>query len=45
LRGFDSRRLHYRLEIRWFGPATELLDRLRKLPSGGGAEAVREELR
>jgi hypothetical protein len=27
----------------WFGPAKELLDRLRKVPSGGGAEAVRDE--
>jgi hypothetical protein len=27
----------------WFGPARELLDPLRKLPSGGGAEAVRNE--
>ncbi len=26
-----------------FGPATKLLERLRKAPSGGGAEAVRSE--
>ena len=27
----------------WFGPAKELLERLRKVPSGGGAEGVRSE--
>jgi hypothetical protein len=30
-------------DFRWSGPAKELLDRLRKVPSGGGAEAVRSE--
>jgi hypothetical protein len=31
-------------DFRWFGPAKELLERLQRVPSGGGAEAVRGEL-
>jgi hypothetical protein len=30
-------------DFHWFGPAKELLERLRKVPSGGGAEGVRSE--
>lgn len=30
-------------DFHWFGPAAELLHRHRRLPSGGGAEAVRDE--
>ena len=30
-------------DIHWFGPAKELLERLRKVPSGGGAEGVQSE--
>jgi hypothetical protein len=30
-------------DIHWFGPAKELLVRLRKVPSGGGAEGVHSE--
>jgi hypothetical protein len=30
-------------DFHWFGPAAELLDRLRKLPVEGGAEAARDE--
>jgi hypothetical protein len=31
------------IDFDWFGPAKELLERLRKVPSGGGAEGVRSE--
>jgi hypothetical protein len=30
-------------DFHWFGPARELLERLRTVPSGGGAEGVRLE--
>jgi hypothetical protein len=30
-------------DFHWSGPATELLERLRKVPSGDGAEGVRTE--
>lgn len=30
-------------DFHWFGPARELFERLRKVPSGGGAEGVRSE--
>jgi hypothetical protein len=30
-------------DFHWFGPAKELLERLRKVPSGDGAEGVRSE--
>ena len=30
-------------DFHWFGPATEFLKRLRKVPSGGGAAGVRSE--
>jgi len=30
-------------DFRWSGPAAKLLERLRQVPSGGGAEAVRSE--
>jgi hypothetical protein len=30
-------------DFHWFGPAREFLERLRGVPSGGGAKAVRSE--
>jgi hypothetical protein len=30
-------------DFHWFGPAGQILERLRRLPSGGGAEAIRSE--
>jgi len=30
-------------DFHWFGPAKEFLERLRKVPSGGGVKAVRSE--
>jgi hypothetical protein len=30
-------------DFHWSGPAKELLERLRKVPSGGGPEAIRSE--
>jgi hypothetical protein len=30
-------------DFHWCGPAGELLERLRKVPPGGGAEGVRSE--
>jgi hypothetical protein len=30
-------------DFHWLGPAKEFLERLRGVPTGGGAEAVRKE--